>query len=173
MSLHVLMSVIILATLAWLSPSDAGWNVEEERSKIDDSTNVYARLESIEPIHSKLGRPYPMEIMVACRERKTAIFIVFAGHFMSSHAGGGIVTYRIDSRPVQRKEFANSSDHKALGLWSGAQSIPFIKELIGASKLLIRATPFSETPVTAEFDISGAEDALSPLRKACGWPSGK
>jgi len=66
------------------------------------------------------------------------------------------------------KPFTESTDHKALGL-SGASSIAFIKEMFGAQRLFIRATPFNESAVTGEFNISGLDDAIKPLRKACGW----
>jgi type VI secretion system protein VasI len=61
-----------------------------------------------------------------------------------------------------------SRDHASLGLWNEAASIPLIKSLFGAERLLVRARPYSEDAVTAEFAIGGLEDAAKPLREACG-----
>jgi type VI secretion system protein VasI len=145
------------------------WVVTEEVSKIDDSRNVFLTLQSIEPIANQYGTPVRLELNITCRERKTDLYIFFGGYFMSSTLGGGVVTYRIDDRPAQKKPFAESNDHKALGLWSASEAIPFIKQMFAASKLLIRAVPYSQNAVTAEFRIAGLQEAIAPLAQACGW----
>src|SRR5262245_22935382 len=48
-------------------------------------------------------------------------------------------------------------------------SISFLKDLLGGKMLFIQATPFNESPVSAEFNIEGLADAIKPLRAACGW----
>jgi len=62
-----------------------------------------------------------------------------------------------------------STDNKALGLWSGGESIPVIKKMFGKKQLIARMTPFSESPITVEMDITGLDAAIEPLRTACGW----
>jgi type VI secretion system protein VasI len=57
----------------------------------------------------------------------------------------------------------------ALGLWNGNAAIPFIKKMMEHEKMVIRATPFSDSAVTAEYRISGLEEAIKPLRDACKW----
>jgi type VI secretion system protein VasI len=79
------------------------------------------------------------------------------------------VTYRLDDKPAKRKWFGESTDHKALGLWGGGNAIPFLKEIMAGQKLLVRATPWSDNAVTGEFSIIGLDEAIKPLRKACGW----
>lgn len=107
--------------------------------------------------------------MIACRENTTSLYISFADHFMSSLQGRGIVTYRIDKAPAEKRRFLESNDNSVLGLWNGGSSIPFIKQLLGRNTLLVRATPFSDSSVTAEFPISGLEEVIEPLREACHW----
>jgi type VI secretion system protein VasI len=87
---------------------------------------------------------------------------------MSDHQHGKVI-YRLDEKPAGEKNMRESTDHKALGLWNGGASIPFIKQMFSHEKLLIRATPHSESPVTATFAISGLENAIKPLRENCGW----
>lgn len=35
--------------------------------------------------------------------------------------------------------------------------------------MIVRFTPFNESPVTAKFNITGLEEAIKPLRDSCGW----
>ncbi|MGH6824253.1 type VI secretion system-associated protein TagO [Methyloceanibacter sp.] len=146
------------------------WKMTTDVSKIDDSTNVFLSLDSTEPIVGRFGEKGPMEFYIACRENKTDLFFRFAGEFMSSLEGGGKITYRIDKRQAQTKEFDESNNHEGLGLWGGGNAIPFLRSLVGGERLFIRATPYNESPVNGEFVIAGLENALKPLSQACGWP---
>ncbi|HWV51326.1 type VI secretion system-associated protein TagO [Pseudorhodoplanes sp.] len=144
------------------------WHVVEETSKISDVKNVVISLESLEPLRARFGQKRHANLILACRERKTDAYIIFGGHFMSD-LNHGTVTYRIDKRPAVKKRMQESNDHQALGLWGGANAIPFIKELIDGQTLYVVATPLSESAVTAEFPISGLAEAIKPLQAACAW----
>lgn len=144
------------------------WNVRTEISAIDDSTNVFLSIDSDEHIRARFGRSGPMRLFIQCRENTTLLYIYFNGHFMSDYSNGA-VTYRLDTDKALGKRMQESNDNEALGLWSGAQSIPFIKAMFGHDKLLIRATPHSESALTATFSITGLEAEIEPLRKACNW----
>ena len=146
------------------------WNVLEETSKIDDRKNVFVTVDSVERLQGRFGLKDRARLMFTCREGKTASYITFGGHFMSS-LSGGTVTYRVDKRPAGKRRMTESTDHQALGHWSAAETIPFAKELYGATSLYIQATPHSESPVSAEFPVGGLEQALKPLQAACKWPA--
>ncbi|WP_217623013.1 type VI secretion system-associated protein TagO [Roseovarius sp. 217] len=151
-----------------LEKSEGQWTVTMEKSPIDDSENVYISLVSEDDITARFGSAGPMRIFIQCRENTTLFYVTFNDHFMSDHQHGK-VTYRLDKNPAGDKNMKESTDHMALGLWSGGTSIPFIKQMFGHDKLLIRATPHSESPVTATFAISGVENAIEPLRENCNW----
>lgn len=145
------------------------WVVTEEKSKIDDSTNVSLTVSSMQPIRNQYGQQANLDMYILCREKKTDFYIVFGGHFMSSIENYGKVTFRLDKRPAFQKQLTESTDHKALGLWGGATSIPFIKGLFGGSDLFVRAIPFNQSAVSADFNVSGLQSAISPLERACKW----
>lgn len=145
------------------------WRVEEQTSKIDDRKNVYLALDSKERLAGRFGQKEHARLLFTCREGKTAFYITFGGHFMSS-TNNGTITYRIDKRPAAKKGMRESTDHQALGLWSASEAIPFAKDLFGAQSLYLQATPHSESPVSAEFEIAGLEQAIKPLADACKWP---
>jgi type VI secretion system protein VasI len=147
----------------------SAWTARVETSKIDDTKNVFVNANSLETSPNPYGQPTKSWMMITCRENTTSLYINFAGHFMSDLQGKGTVTYRIDKNPAARQSFTESNDHSVLGLWNGGAAIPFIKRLFGANSLLVRATPFSDSAVTAEFSLVGLENALKPLRDACRW----
>lgn len=146
------------------------WTVQEDKSKIDDSSNVFASITSKNVLSGRYGSKGPARITFACREGKTNMWITFGGHFMSDYQFG-MVTYRVDKHPAKKRHMNESTDHQALGLWNAGSAIPFAKELYGGEHLFIEATPHSESAVTAEFDIAGLEQAIQPLAKACKWPT--
>lgn len=144
------------------------WQVSTLVSDLDDSTNVYLKLTSEDEIAGRFSGSGPMVIHIQCRENKTLLYIYFNGLHMSDYQYG-TVTYRLDSQKAQKKKMQESTDHSALGLWNGGASIPFVKAMFGHEKLLVQATPYSESAVTATFSISGLEDAIKPLRTSCNW----
>lgn len=151
------------------SPGD--WKTVSRVSKIDDTRNVYVSLKSTNNVSSKYRSRdrAPALLTLRCVENTTSLHIQMNDHFLADSGGFGKVTYRVDKTEAQAKSFRESSDNSALGLWNGGQSIPFIKALFGKSALLLQVTPFSESAEIAEFNISGIEDAVAPLRESCGW----
>lgn len=147
----------------------SNWMVEVEKSPMDDSTTVYMSVESENSIPPKFRTgPDKADLLIRCKENKTVIFAVFSDYFLGSSTELSYIEYRVDSEKAERKRFYISNDHKAIGLWDG-ESIKFIKSLFSKNQLILRVTPFSESPVTAIFPISGIETAIDPLRKACNW----
>lgn len=145
------------------------WQVSEDVSKFDDSRKVILTLKSEDMARDRIGRSAHSYLLIACRENTTSLWMTFADNFMSTTRGGGSVTYRLDDQPAREKKFTESNDSSALGLWSGNTSIPFVKSMLSANSLVVRATPFSESAVTVTYDLSGLETAIEPLRAACGW----
>lgn len=151
------------------SPGD--WKTVTRLSKIDDTQNVFVSLESTNDVSSKYrsGDAGPALLTLRCVENTTSLHIRMNNHFLADSGGFGVVTYRIERDDAKKKTFKESTDNSVLGLWNGGQSIPFIKALFGRSELLMQVTPFSESPEIAEFNITGIEDAVAPIRKSCGW----
>ncbi len=147
------------------------WDVEIKTSEFKDTTDVFLRVQSEEPLSCGMGfgAPQHATLMLRCMENTTALYISTDCHLASGFQGYGTVEYRIDDRPARSRGFTDSTDNRALGLWRGAQAIPFVKELLGADRLLTRFTPFGESPVTAQFPITGLDTAIMPLREACSW----
>lgn len=151
-------------------PVQSEWNVRSDISRIDDSTNVFMNLQSSDSFRGRFRSGEAHATMyIRCQENTTSLYIVMGGHHLADIQNYGRVTYRIDSDPAQHRSFTSSTDSQALGLWSGGNSIPFIRQMFGADNVLVQITPFSESSITVDFPVSGLEEAIAPLREACNW----
>jgi len=150
-------------------PAKETWKTSISTSEMDDSETVGLTLQSNNFVRASLGGYAPAVLTVRCFENTTAVLFSFADLFMADVSGYGRITYRIDKDPARTQNFTESTDNSVLGLWSGGASIPFIKRMFGGEEMIVRATPYNETPVEAVFRIVNLETAIEPLRKACHW----
>lgn len=148
---------------------DSNWEIKKEISPMTDDESVYLRLRSNEPVNCSWNKNNHVVLLLRCLEKTTSLYFNTDCHMTSGFGGYGTVEYRIDSEPARKIATTESTDNRALGLWSGRTAIPFIKQLFGKSKLTARMTPFNENPFIVTFDIAGLETAIEPLRKACSW----
>jgi len=152
-----------------LAPSSGNWDISTRTSALDDSKVVVIRVDSENNVRNRFGSVGPATFLARCSENTTSAFFTFAGEFMADIQSYGRIDYRVDDRPARNRNFTASTSNEALGLWRGSGSIPFLKEISDGSSLLIRVTPFNESPIELTFVIAGMEEALVPLREACNW----
>lgn len=151
-------------------PSKGKWIVRSEKSVLDDREQVFLSVASDGPVNCGWNRNAPIDLMVRCMDNTTSLIISTGCHMTSSRYNDyGHVTYRLDSDQARTVEMNESTNNRSLGLWSGGRSIPVIKQMFGKSKMIVRMTPFGESPFTATFPIGGLEEVIAPLRKACNW----
>lgn len=154
-------------------PVGAGdWTVEIKKSAFEDTEDVYLSLDSTGTVQCRgIDGPQPVTLVVRCLENRTVVYIVAQQCHLTS--GGsrsyGEVDFRIDTQKAFSQQMQKSNSNDALGHWRGKEAIPLAKRLFGGEKLLVRFTPYAENAKTAEFNISGLEEAVKPLRKSCGW----
>ncbi|WP_299941177.1 type VI secretion system-associated protein TagO [uncultured Nitratireductor sp.] len=153
-----------------IEPTAKGkWRVQKETSKLTDQPTVVLNLRSEEEVDCGWNRGGKISLILRCMENKTVLYFNTGCHMADSIGGYGRITYRLDSDKAKTAEGDASTDNRALGLWSGGRSIPVIKSMFGKSEMVVRMTPFSESPFTATFDITGLEESIKPLREACHW----
>ncbi len=145
------------------------WVVSEDESAFDDSRTVVLSVESDDEIRGRFGPPGPASVYLRCMENTTVVYMVMNDLFLSDIQGFGKVEYRIDAGKAGSVSMTASTDNKALGLWNGGSSIPFIKRLLQGERAVFRATPLNESPVEFAVDLAGIETAVVPLREACSW----
>ena len=136
-------------------------------SDVDDSTNATLELTSESFYSSGLSRGYPT-MRIDCRENSTQFYFSVAGAFLSDNQAWGNVGYRVGQKKAQSWNMQVSANNQALGFWRGS-GIPQIKKLIGQERLLIWVTPYSESKVQIEFNVTDLGDKLKDVRVNCGW----
>lgn len=142
---------------------DTGKWVKSERiSPIDDSPTVVLSLDSPDEVRSRLlsGRP---TLVVRCKENKTEAYINWRTFITT---GTTEITFRADKEKAKKETWLVSSNNKAT---FSPMPIPLIKDLLGKSSLIVQVTPFSDNTYTVNFDIKGLDNAITPVREACGW----
>lgn len=156
---------------AKLEPDPVGnWTVRTDKSEFKDTTDVFLTLQSDEPVNcSQFGSPEKAMLVLRCMENTTTFYLNTNCHLTSGHGDYGRIEYRVDETKAKSRNFTESTNNKSLGLWNGGRSFPFVKELLGADKLLMRFTAYGQSPTTARFSISGLDEAIEPLRSECGW----
>lgn len=145
------------------------WSVRTDVSPLDDSKSVYLSVTSTSPIMGRYGRFVYGSLNIRCFEHTTSVYTIWGGHFMSDYRGGGRVHYRIDDNPAAFATMRESSNNEALGVWTEVGSLRFIQRMFGGNSIYMRASPYNESPVEMTFNITGLEEAIEPLREACGW----
>jgi type VI secretion system protein VasI len=151
------------------SQGDGKWRVTRQVSKIDDSPEVFVAVEAIDPLSGLEGRASTGILMISCREGNTDVFLNFGEQTMTQRGASAMVTARVDKNRARKISMRPSRDRKALGLWSGRRAIPFVKDMLGAKRLFVRALPPDEAAIDMEFEIAGLDEAIKPLREACEW----
>jgi type VI secretion system protein VasI len=141
------------------------WKVEQLDSGISGVANVYLVVKAVEKIQGDDGEVRPT-LVVRCEDNNTAVMFHFARFIDHSRAEAAM---RIDDGEITGASLKMSASGKAFGYWRGDRAIPFIKRLLGGKRLLVEVAPFGARPVLAEFPIEGVDEAVAPLRKACGW----
>jgi type VI secretion system protein VasI len=151
------------------SNDNGKWRISVESSALTDDKSIFLGLDSNDDVKTKYGPAGPATLILRCMENTTAAVFRFNGHHMADLQSYGIIEYRLDKKPMSKLRTQQSTDNKALGLWSGAKAIPFAKSLIGHETLVLRATPYSESPIVSTFDIRGIDNAIAELRETCNW----
>ncbi|MFD1199545.1 type VI secretion system-associated protein TagO [Brucella gallinifaecis] len=145
------------------------WRSQTDVSKIADTADHYAALQSEDKLSKRFGGTGYAQIHMRCKENKTSAYFTFADQFLSDIQNYGKITYRLDTDKAVTKGFNVSTDNTGLGLWSGGSAIPFLKSLEGHKQLVVRVTPFNQSAITVTFDIRGFDEAVKPIRSACKW----
>ncbi|MET0774144.1 MAG: type VI secretion system-associated protein TagO [Pseudomonas mandelii] len=147
----------------------SSWEVSETVSKIDDSKTIVLHATSKEVVEKQYGGRDTADLYIRCAEGATSLYFVLAGNFLADSEEYGQVTYRVDNQKARTYSFSSSTDNKALGQWGGQYAIPVVKHLFDAQQVVVRITPYNESPVMVTFPVSGLRQAIAPLQLACKW----
>ncbi len=150
---------VVLPTLP--SSGTGRWNVTQEISPIDDSRNVYMRLEAEDEGYAADSRP---TLMVRCTELKIDVLVHFDSRL--SVEDDIEVLSRFAQHPARKDDWGLSTDRKTI---FAPHSAFWALKIERAQKLFVRITPSGASPISAIFDLTGSAEAMRPLRESCGF----
>ncbi len=136
------------------------WSVDTETNPIDDSKTVTVSLlaDEGEGIYGD-----KIILMIRCKSNKTDLFIGWSS-YLGDEAN---VLTRIGTEDSSRQRWSLSTNSQAT-FYPGSD-ITFIKKIMSVDKFVAQVTPYSESPITAVFDVRGLKEAIKPLQEVCGW----
>jgi type VI secretion system protein VasI len=140
--------------------STGKWRISSDKDPLTDKSVHYAMLDADEG-GGRFGKSYLL--IVRCKSGKTEAFLNW-DTFLGSD--GLNVTSRIDKVPATTSYWSISTDHKASFM---PQQVATLKKFEGASSYVVNLTPYSESPITAIFDVTGANEAFKDIRRDCRW----
>lgn len=143
--------------------SRSKWEVDEEKSALDDSAKITAVLAPKTVKYTGIGEAQAF-LILRCTEKTTSA--VFTTNMFMTNDNPS-VTIRIGDSKAQASRWTRSTNYKAVGLWSGAQAISFIKTLPDNTRLVVRIE--DRDRVDAEFDLADASGPIAKIREACKW----
>lgn len=141
------------------------WEISTNTSRMDGSPRVYLTLDSEDEVSVGYGRRARPMLALRCLENTTALFV--SGEWYLSDTSS--VQWRIDDEKPVAQTWHVATNKKAVGLWDGGRSIPFIKSMLGKKTLLIRITTYNDGSREMAFNIEGLDKVIEPLRTACKW----
>jgi len=150
-----------VATKATVAPRPGKWQVTTSVSPIDDSKTVIAALTVEKPVSGRFGPVEPM-LVLRFMEGRLDAYIDFKT-FLGSESIGA--TLRFGKEAAEDFYLNISTDHEAAFI---RKTERFMSDLARTDSLLIRITPYGESPVIASFDTSGAAAVVAALEAASG-----
>ena len=131
------------------------WVISESKSKIDDSVSYTLICEGDELVGWRKEKP---GLVIRYLEGKSSFYIVFPMYLGSREA---TVTIRFDSDEAITETWNISTDgHAVFAPWSARE---VINSLLPSQKMIVRLTPYGESPITCTFHVTGLKDVIAPI----------
>jgi hypothetical protein len=131
------------------------WSIEDSKSPVDGSPEVFATLTSED------GRS---ELIIRCKERKTELAVLPSGLFALER---GTVLLQINDGPAVTASWRASSNSKGL---FAPNATALIKTLPDGGKLFVRATGYGRQADDATFQLGAVTVVKDRVSAACKWP---
>ncbi len=150
--LFMLLVAAAVAGAARAQPADSLGNWQH--ISVDGTGAVLAILEARDA-RSTLG--------VRCDNHRTHAFLAWDAAVGSTPR----VSYRLGAREPVEQVWNTASDPAAA--FVPERTVDVLRAAMLHDSLSATVTPAAGAPITAVFDLDGMENALRPIREACGW----
>ncbi|WP_172332781.1 type VI secretion system-associated protein TagO [Mangrovicoccus sp. HB161399] len=153
-----------------LAGDSDNWVLATRREAITDQPEVHLSSQSVAPVQCSRFDAETVKLTLRCRNNTTSLLITGNNcHFADHEAIYRKIIFRADGNYAFSATGSASTDSRTIGLWTGPAAVPVIKNFLSADQLLIRFTAYASNTATAEFNVSGLDDAIGQLRETCHW----
>ena len=130
------------------------WEVLKGKSPIDDTLMVSIQREAESPVRGGFRKSHPV-LILRHKEGKSEAYVSWP-----MYLGNGKlpVIIRFDNDEAITDNWGCSTDGKAV--FSPFPFADFLEVALTSKRLVVRLTPFHESPETATFDLSGLDEIL-------------
>jgi type VI secretion system protein VasI len=152
------------------TPEQGMWASGVEISQIEGTERPFATLQSEQLIPALPRGREPARMTILCLDDNTVVQFAFAGYPLGTPtSNSGTITIQFDRQPGRSQSLQLGTDRTTLGFFSTNDAMAFIDQLLQSERLFVRAQPQAQRSVTVSFQLEGIEEALVPVREACGW----
>ncbi|WP_420537791.1 type VI secretion system-associated protein TagO [Ketogulonicigenium vulgare] len=141
------------------------WRVSSRGSMLDNRTDVFLSLESLNTRGNSIGRPERASLYLRCFENRTAVLLMFNQYISDAQN----VRFKLDDGPVRNLWMNEVNGSDGLISRSGGPSIEFIKGLLDKDQLVVSFNSYSSNGLEFSFDISGLRRHAGQVASACNW----
>ena len=160
---HLLILISIVCVIAIVLPAAAQepntWEVRRNINPLDDSETVAASLTS----ETGTGGfdNFPIAMIIRCQSNELEIFFNWLEYLGS---GNQQVIFRFPPNDAITARWRISTDNTSTFVNSPSA---FARSILISPRLVVQTTPFGESPVTAVFDLTEAEDHVDDVLETC------
>jgi|GEM_PF-6555657 len=142
------------------------WRIYTSTNEMDDSPIVRLSAAPVSQPRDRYGHPRSVRLFVRCSQNTTSLILGVDDYTGIDDIQ---VQIRLDRQSAFVRLFGVSTDRENIGLWSGAQSIPIIRQMATAREIRFEYTLPGESPEVVTFDLSGFDAVVPRVASTCHW----
>lgn len=150
------------------SANEGRWITSEDVNPVDDSKTRRALLIADE---GKNSRGDAISLTIRCKSNTTELYVNWNDYLGDDshdvYDDWKYVTVRVGDEKAHQERWSLSTDNNAT--FTRGSPITLIQKMLKAKRLVLQTTPYNENPITAVFDLTGIEKAVTPIAEECGW----
>lgn len=140
--------------------SSSAWSTREDKDPLTDQSIYFASVRSSEGV-SRFGNP--LTLTIRCKNNVTEAYINWDSYLGLDAVE---VTYRIGKETAKTTTWSLSTTNKATFM---PKPIDVVSQFETMESFVANVTPYNSNPITAVFDLKGAQEALADIRANCNW----
>ena len=146
------------------------WHIEKQADRMTGGAMSSAEILTRQVATGNVIFPPPVLLELTCFREQPVVFFRF--QFKVGSNRNGEFSYRFDDRPGHEAKARFVDDYKSVVIEDPGEVARFTTELAVAKVLYIRTRAFNAPRSSAEFQLAGAQTAISRGFAGCPLPAG-